>query len=680
MAISYSCLRKHGGWLLIGFPLFLLMALTSQSASASADAKVFPVQGLFWDETQTKAIDQRFMKSIDMPKMSLQIKESLEGAFAGRTGDLTQNTAANTFAVSLHLTRMAVYQARKADGNIEIRTPVTGSIYFTNVITGEILFTVTSTNAANALVPAKSLEGKGLDDVADRLYTSSLLALVGQLCKKANESFQPLKIEVSVTGIQNGLFLLSGGYKQGIQSGDNLEDDQSSIIRILYAGPDYSVAQVVLADEVKSGSTFHKFIVGKIDGRLRPRSTVVVDKVAEGFTPEYVAQLFSEELGDKAPLTMVQVNRNFSTLLKTVVQKASLTTSSTAQRDTPDLIIRLRVSDPIVFETKTNLAFKTVRGFEANAFVEIIDTTGRVLFTASGHDFQKIDVTNGLDLDPKARREIAVKNVLLTLAQEMAKLAEAKVDSASVVKAGSDGNFVATQGKVFAEKQSGYLLRSSNFNVAGKSQKVLFPLYEATAEKRIGNETRVAAILPLGKEKQGVAIGDIFEVIQMGITPKTAVAFGLCSDTESLGTVKTPDFESLVSVSVGKAMPGMYYVPEIQKTADNNINGLTGFREKIKWDIPSINSCLQPVQRVDITGDLCADQCQKLVTARYTIRVKTGEAIGAKVGLESKFKTTGYEKTTSEQAVSSLVQSDLVDEAQKLLSGIAGKLLLIPTN
>ena len=236
---DFRCRTQRGCRPFFSAILLLVLALTARTAIAGADAKVFPVRGVFWDIAEVNAIDQNFMRSLDVATLSQQIKESLTKAFAERTGNLNQKTAANTFAVSFHLTRMATYTARKADGNIEIRTPVTGSIYFTNVSSGEILFTATSTNAALSLVSANVLEGQGLRNEASKLYSSSLSALIDQLCKKANESFQPKMLEAKVTGLQNGLLLLSSGFKQGIQSGDSLDDDQSNMIRVLYAGSDY---------------------------------------------------------------------------------------------------------------------------------------------------------------------------------------------------------------------------------------------------------------------------------------------------------------------------------------------------------------------------------------------------------------------------------------------------------
>lgn len=656
----------------------LLLAGACGAALAGADARVFPVAGVFWTENNT-AIDQRYLRAQDTAKLAQQVKAALDAAFSGRIGVLNKQTAGDTFAVSFHLTRMASYTAKKADRNVELRTPVTGSIYFTNVVTGEILFTATSTNAAIALLAPQALEGVGRQAEEDKLYTASLTALIEQLSKKAGADFQPRAIEANVTGNSNGLLLLSAGYKQGLQSGDNLEDERGNLIKVVYAGGNYAAAQVVLADDVRTGATFHKFVVGKIDGRLRPRAAVVTGQVPAGFSAEYLTQLFSEELGAKAPLTMVQVNPGFASLLNAVVQKADLSNKSTAQRDTPDLLIRLRIGEPVQYETTTNLNFQSTRGVAAEAYAELIDTSGRVLFAASGRDSQKTTVTNGLDLAPAARREIAIKNALLTLAQSMGNMAEAKPDTAKVVRAGADGVFVSTPEQVYAGKAPGYVLHPTQFTVGGKTMTLPFPLYEAVAEQRAGTETRLGNLLPLTKDKPAVAPGDLFEVLRLGTAPKSATAFSLCPDSENLGSVTTPQFDNLASVALAQAMPGQYYAADVRKLADETISVRNGFNSNLQWDIPAVRTCIQPVQRVDAGAEECGEACQKSMTARYTLRVRTDNVVGAKLGLESKFRSSGYQKSSGAADVAQMIQLDVIDEAQKLLSGLATKLVL-PTN
>ena len=662
------------------FVAALLLAGAASGALAAVDARVFPVPGVHWTENNA-ALNARFLGKQNREALAQQVKAALDATFTGRTGLLNKQTAGNTFAVSFHLTRMASYTADKADGNIELRTPVTGSIYFTNVVTGEILFTATSTQAAVAVLPAAAKSGTARTIEEDKLFAASLSALIGQLSKQAGADFQPRAVEARINGSSNGLLLLSAGYQQGIQTGDSLEDDQGNLIRVVYAAPGYAAAEVVLADAVSNGAVFRKFVVGKIDGRRRPRTSVIPAELPAGFSPEYVSQLLAEELGAKAPLTMVQVNPSFSSLLLTVVQQADLSSSSTARRDTPDYLVRLRIGEPLQYETKTNLSFKTTRVVAAEAYAELIDTNGRVLFAATGSDHQKTEVTKGLDLAPEARREIAIKNALLALAQQMGTLAEGKADTTKVVKVGADGVFVASPGMVYAPMEPGYVLRPVQFTIAGKPVTLPFPLYEAAAQQRVGTDTRLGNILPLSKAQlPAIAPGDVFEVLHLGTAPRSAATFSLCQDSENLGSVATPQFENMVSVALAQAMPGQYYAAEVRAQADDTINVRNGFNHALDWHIPpAIATCIQPVQRVDLVNEECGDTCQKAITARYTLRVRNNNVVGAKLGLESKFRSSGYQGTSSPADVAKLIQLDVADEAQKLLTGLATK-LVFPTN
>lgn len=672
MRVLHTQLRRTSQQLMAA----LLLGAAS-SAMAAVDARVFPVPGLYWTENNA-SLNARFLGAQNREALAQQVKVALDAAFAGRIGPLNKQTAGNTFAVSLHLTRMASYTADKADGNIELRTPVTGSIYFTNVVTGEILFTATSTQAAVAVLPAAAKAGPQRAIEEDKLFSTSLSALIDKLSKQAGADFQPRAVDARITGSNNGLLLLSAGYQQGIQTGDSLEDEQGNLIRVVYAGPAYAAAEVVLADGVANGAVFHKFVVGKIDGRRRPRTTVVTAQLPAGFSQEYVAQLLSEELGAMAPLTMVQVNPGFSSLLRTVVQQADLSSNSTARRDTPDFLVRLRVGEPIQYEAKTNLSFKTTRVVAAEAYAELIDTNGRVLFAASGRDHQKTEVTKGLDLAPEARREIAIKNALLTLAQQMGTLAEGKTDSAKVVKAGAEGVYVATPDMVYAPMEQGYVLRPTQFTIGGKPVTLPFPLYEAAAMQREGNVTRLSNVLPLSKATPpAIAPGDVFEVLHLGTVPRTATTFALCPDGENLGSIATPQFENMVSVALAQAMPGQYYAGEVRAQADDTINVRNGFNHALDWHIPAnLGTCIQPVQRVDVVGEECGDTCQKSITARYTLRVRRDNVVGAKLGLESKFRSSGYQTSSGAADITRLIQLDVADEAQKLLTGLANKINL----
>ena len=661
-----------------------LVVYGSQVARAEGEEgtqfKVFPVPGIFWSHDDGAAIDQNFLLSEDQEALRAQVKGALSEAFLGRTGELTKRTAAETFAASFHLTRMAIYSAPKADGNVELHAPITGSIYFTNVLTGDVVFTVTATNAAVEVVSAAEADSAGLKREATKLYRTSLAGLTDVLAKKASATFKPRRIETTVTAIDNGLLVLSGGYRAGFQLGDDLEDDSGGLISVVYSNADYGVARVKLADGVTPGAVFHKVVTGKVDGRLRPRATVLVDKAPEGFSIDYIAEEFSEELGDKAPLTVVQVNPMFASLLQTIVQKADLSSSTASEREIPELLVRLRVGEPIVFESRTNVPFKNIRGYETTAFADIVDTSGRILFTAVGRDLQKVEVTQGLDLAVQARKEISVKNALLALATNLGTLAEGMRDSQTVAHSDSSGIILSSGGRVYPPQQLGLFLRASEIKTGGKTQRLLVPIFDGRTVESANLETHVTALLPLGSSRRDPAAGDRFEVLQLGRAPKSNISFSLCPVSESLGSIRVQDFEDLANSAVGHAMPGTYYMPGIDRLAEDRISEKNGFIRDLK--VGSLNPplCLEAVQRIDASGEECGTLCQRQVAVRVTLRVKSADATINKFGFEESFKSTGYDKSTNESSIANVIQVDLQEETQKLLEAVAAQVTLTTTH
>jgi hypothetical protein len=184
-------------------------------------------------------------------------------------------------------------------------------------------------------------------------------------------------------------------------------------------------------------------------------------------------------------------------------------------------------------------------------------------------------------------------------------------------------------------------------------------------------------------DEQAAAVGDTFQMWELGTTPRSSTSFTLCPTAENLGSVPTPSFEWMASNAIGKAMPGNYYLPTINTQADTIINTTNGFGSAIRWNIPTPDKrqmCLQPVQRVNVGNTQCTTQCQVQITAGYSIRAKTGDTVATKYGLEWNFRTTGFQKSTQDDQVTLMIAADLVDEARLHLPDIAGKLDLTPFN
>jgi hypothetical protein len=651
-----------------------VMALNSTGSWAAQDARVFPVKAFFYDDTKDSKLDSRFrdqVKATTQVVLAAKVHQALEQQLKEKVGELNRNTAGRTFTVSFHVTRATSFSVEKGNGNADILASVTAALYFTNVMTGEILTTISRSMVSRAVVPSNG----GMDAEKNKLFTQALDTLIVDLAEAASKSFSPVVVETTVMDQVGDLLVLDAGYAKGVQSGDSLNDISGQLLEVVYAGQHYSVAQRILADKVTSGSVFHKYLSRAADGKIRPRTVVLVESLPANYSDNYIAQLFSELVGDTAPLTMVQVNPGFSDLLSKVVQQATLGSHDTARREIPDLFIRLRVAEPVMYEAKTNLAFETTRHYQTLAFADVVDPSGRVNFSVVGKDEISDKISSGIGAGFAERREVSIKNALTDLAQKLAELSELQRDQSEVVASTSEDAHVNSLGKTFSSKQKGVLLRKAKVRFGKDNQQLLIPVTEAFVESGGGSgQTRLGLGLPLDTKSDKVSPGDVFEIQRLGPLPRSAQAFAVCGPVESLGNINTSSFLEMTGNALGQRMPGVMYVPEIVNLA-KHIGPINNFKRSVKWDIPPVGICIQPVERVNGSEDQCSTQCERQITARYTLRIKSGTEILSRVGFESQFKSTGFYKQIEPQHLKSLIDADLIDEAKTLLDKAADKVV-----
>lgn len=136
-------------------------------------------------------------------------EDKFRAAFPDAVSTIDNANKRRTFAVSLQIARASKYLISKPDGTDDVYLPVTGSIYFTNVMTGEVLFTLTRTE-----IKVTSLRHDASADGSDRiraLFRENFEELVEILTKDAQTKFKPAMISAVVKGEWNGLAILDGG-------------------------------------------------------------------------------------------------------------------------------------------------------------------------------------------------------------------------------------------------------------------------------------------------------------------------------------------------------------------------------------------------------------------------------------------------------------------------------------
>jgi hypothetical protein len=648
---------KEGFWICA-----LMTALFIRpGASFGAEAKVFPVEDVFCDVSATSSLDPAFVMLVKDPAffrpLVASTYKSLSEAFAGKTSEISTQNADHVFAVSLNLTRATAYSVDKGNGNRDVVATVSGSVYFTNVITGEILTVVTKTEIARAVVDARD----SIADTTDKLYRSALGSLMPDLSAAAAQSFTPVLVEAQVSAALGKVFVLNGGYERGIQTGDQLEDADQNLIKIDYSAQTYAVAET-LVGRAPVGSTFHKYMAAKSDGRIRPRLLVIAEQVPAGYSAPYIEQIFSDLLGDKAPYSIVQVNPLFSQLLTDVLTKADLSTTDTQHRSPPQLFLTLRIGEPIQYEVPTNLQFETTRNHYTVSFADIVDTSARVNASAVGSSRLSDDITKNVGPGFQERREVVIKNSLTDLANNVVKIGDTRREATSLVAGALTGSLaVSTSGMAFFTDQQGTILRKTAVKIGTVTSQIQVPvsLAKIDAEDAPG-KMRVTIGAPLDAGKTS-APGDLFEVERRGPTPRATNLMAMCGAVEHLGSTGTPELANLAENALGSVMPGVLYAPGVRNEAKNI--STASFSSEVAWDIPNVLTCIQAVDRVDVGEESCAKQCDRVVSAKFTFRVKRKDDVLSRAVVEDQFHSDGYYKPISPAQIGSVVQADLIHEA-----------------
>jgi len=659
--------------------LVLVAPLLAQSAEP---AKLFPVQGFFYDSAEDSKLDplfREFVRQQSVASLAKRVHDALVPAFGARVGRLDQRSAGNTFAVSFHITRANSFVVDKGNGNSDVVVTLTGGVYFTNVISGEILTTLSRTVISRAVVARQA------DLATERrgLFGQALDTLLVDLTTEAPKNFNPVIIETQLTDRLGGLLVFDAGYKQGISAGDRLEDSADNLVDIVYAAENYSVGRMVVDANLSLGSTFQKFNAHPASGKDRPRVAVVVESLPAGYGKDYIARMFSEFLGDGAPLSVVQINTGFTQLLRTVREQdgVELSAMKPAERQPPGFLIRLRVPEPVFYEAGTNLDFEKQRYYESRAFADVIDNTGRVIFSAAGVDVIKDKIVRGIGPGPDERREVLIKNALTDLGKKLAQIGEVSRDRAEIVSVSDSDYQINSQGRVYSERQQGIVLHKTSARAGKEKREILMPLFEASVKDPAWQKTTLSLGLPIDTSKSKAQAGHVFETLRIGTAPRSAASLAACGPAESLGNSRTPALMEMTSAALGQRMPGMLYAPDAVPLTDGVIGESSGFIRKFPWNLPRVVYCIQPVERVNVGEEQCAAQCDRQIQARYTLRVKKGAEILSRIGFESQYKSTGYYgKTTGSEQVMRMLAADVMDEAFGLLQKSVEKLVFPSPN
>ncbi len=647
--------------------LFLLLLATAGAAGAEARYHLFPVHGVFFpNDSGPLRIDSDFRNALGKEEKHYFAQRFSERFPAAET--ISEANYLRTFAVSLQIARASRYTVSKIDGTVDLYAPVTASIYFNNLATGEVLYANTRTTIKTvAVMPEEAGRGKRIVS----LFVASFHDVVDDLISDAAKRFNPTTVSTTVRASWKELAILDAGRDQGVDRDDMLEGERDSQIRVIWSGASYAVARAEMGT-FAIGGKFSKITNRTLAEIRKPRLLPLVIRSPEDFPKDALVQLFSDALGAEAAISLIPVNPTFGEVIRTVRAQIDLSKQHVSQRELPQFFVRLSVINPMSYERPTNLAYKTLRVTVALAYAEVIDQAGRVLFAAQGANRIEDEITTNMAFDPIARKEIAVKNALRELAKRFAefKLEAAKLE---VVQGGRELSVRDEHGFLPAG-MSAEAFRNIG-RIRGITTDVFVPTWKVNALKREGELARLDSVLPIA---DGAPVPDKGDALLLDGVKGVAAQrkrFGPCGVAEKLGGVELPEYGDLAVSLFAAAYPAPFYMVGTARNLMELVRRGTGFKEDLKLLEPEFDYCVQPAYRIDADEPNCSNNgCVQVAHIKFTYRVRQGGPGGdvkVRKVIETRMTTSMLPREALAAAGAEALHMDLLEQVLQLAPVVA---------
>jgi hypothetical protein len=492
--------------------LMLAVFCTGGVAFAEEAVKVYPLPGVFLSDKATQ--EDAFMKALssDDSRGNRQyaisrFNEAFRKAFPGCAEKIDSQNKYSTFVAYLQIPRVSRYKVRKSDTLVDLYLPMTMSINFANMITGESLYSYTYTYYAKYETTNDML---GNDQTVIQLYKETYRDLLDKVIAQAKENFKPFAIDATVKKEWNGVYLLDKGVRHGVAKGDTLADSRGLPLTVLYSADGYSVAQPLMGVPA-IGSILGKFSNDpSMDDIRKPKVMLLSgdgDSSILAVPEQMIYQLFINALGKKSTFSLISIDKSFYDVQGAVIGETGIGQKVTQERELPEYFLRLRFFGPVYANLPSNKAHVTYDEYSIRSCGDLLDQSGRVLYGKCVDEKIIDEISGGVRFPREAREEIVVKNSLVTLADEFIKNVRFKRYELPVEPSG--GKFLISDKASILQPDSNATAFRNVGRIGGIDGDVRIPTWQMTVRSRDEHTATASADLPLTREKTPPGKGDV---------------------------------------------------------------------------------------------------------------------------------------------------------------------------
>jgi len=522
------------------------------------------------------------------------------------------------------VTRADQYSVDKSDGTTDIYLPVAINIFFTNILTGEVLYS--ASNTSYVLLTETQVDYKNGQSKQKILpaYKDKLFQVIKDVLTDASKNFTPLEIKATIVEEWKGYFVLNKGIDSGISVGQELNKENGAGLKIIYSGKSYSVG-VPMLGEFKEKDELSAFTTMTVSDVKKPRVMIIDADTPPDMPGAYASTQFAEELGGKASFIIIPVNPDFSNVLQDIASNQGLQqTEVTQKRELPNYFLRLKVLTPIVYELATSQDYGKQRVFEASAFAELLDKTGRVLYSTVVHEeIRDTVLTNGMAFDLQVRNKVLYGNLLKTLSNKFIKDVRFDRNELKLQKVTSKNNGADYQAEIQLFDQAGLLATNQNVqimhrleNISSIEEKVAYiPTWSAHVAERNGNIATLQSDMSMSNSFIQIQESTDFALIESsGKSTQSRLSFALCEESKDIGTINLPELKDVAYFSLGNVFHQPFFGSDYSVSAkhltfEKEMESFenSGFKPREKSVPIAPQYCLSPLLKVTEIDRKCSE-------------------------------------------------------------------------
>lgn len=570
--------------------IFLGIAVLSAIPIFANELNVYPIPAVF----TSKNVENSAFKKVLFNNRSVFVKEYLtifDKYFPNANKEISDKTKYKTFATYVNVPRASIYPVKKSEDLLDIYLPLTMSINFVNMASGETLYCYPITNYfkyETTFTNNKNKRQETIFNLCQKNYEQTLEEVI----KHAAQDFKPFDITAKIVDNYRSLYILNKGLETGIAKGDLLTDESYNQISVIYSNFGYSVAKKVLGKPDTSGN-FSKFANCSITQLKKPKILFIND-----FDDEKLYNIFSTALGNNANFSLINTDKTFFDMQQALVSlNMNFKNNNIYNRTMPDYFLKLYFAKPIYAQYKSSQDYYNVDRYGMIACGVVFDKSGRVVYSQCANEELKNEVVGDIRFKDVANYEIIAKNILINIAETMQKNIQFKTCKFKIKN--NNNQYLKLK------DTSGYLKSGNIITVFKKikteklGKEILIPTWDYRV---INTDNGIAECKMSLPYVEGIDYPSKRDIVQMNTIIKSANKtnmYNYNSDLVALegNEVKINNFEQIAFAAMSSTLKAPIVMPSADFSEQiKELNSL-GFKDRIEILDNTENLTIKPVYK-----------------------------------------------------------------------------------